>query len=201
MKKPYRNRDKPANKPSESVTPMSRIAAIGARIAEARRNRGLSQHDLALHLGITAGAVGQWEIGKNLPQMRTFEKLLDVLGVSRDYLMTGEDAAERGIAQDITEREALMLMRNLSPEGRLAVTTIMESMRNLDTGSPMNVVHLIETWASLPHDARSAASAMIEGLARSSLPSETPNRSPSSQEGRHKPRGLKSKSANDMLMR
>lgn len=88
--------------------------AIGIRIKEARGKRGLSQHDLALHLGITAGAVGQWETGDTRPTMTNFERMADVLGVSYQWLLTGDNPSETTRAQTKAEEAILFAIRKLN---------------------------------------------------------------------------------------
>ncbi len=184
-KVPIQNKtDRKNAKRSENL---DRAKAIGARIKQARHNKGLSQHDLALLLGITAGAVGQWEIGANLPQMSTFQKLVEVLDVSRDWLMIGDSPRERGIAQDVTEKRALVLIRELTPEGRVAAITAMEGWKHLEAGDPLSIVNLIERWSNLPAELRMAASSMIDGLARTNGIASTSIQSPK-QPNSSKPR-------------
>ncbi len=61
--------------------------ALGAKIQRARGNAGLSQHDLAIRLGCTAGAVGQWEVGITQPGKDKLVKLAAILALSLDELV------------------------------------------------------------------------------------------------------------------
>ena len=91
-----------------------RKVAIGSRIKLAREEQGLKQHHLAEHVGVTVSAVGQWEIGHTLPEMENFDRLPSILGVSREWLLTGNDADETGRAQTEGELLVLRLARHLS---------------------------------------------------------------------------------------
>jgi transcriptional regulator with XRE-family HTH domain len=88
---------------------------IGRRIREARVDADMSQHDLALRLGVTAGAVGQWEIGITIPKSQTLNRLPGILGVSHDWLV-GESNQQHRVAQTKAEETILRLSRRLSPD-------------------------------------------------------------------------------------
>ncbi|MFS1513603.1 helix-turn-helix domain-containing protein [Chengkuizengella sp. SCS-71B] len=62
--------------------------SMGKKIKELRKKRGLSQDDLAEHLGMTRANVSNYERDKNkyLPSS-SLMKIADVLGVSSDYLL------------------------------------------------------------------------------------------------------------------
>jgi transcriptional regulator with XRE-family HTH domain len=64
-----------------------RKVAIGRRIREARDNANMSQHNLALLLGVTAGAICQWETGRTIPKSEHLILLPSLLSVARDWLV------------------------------------------------------------------------------------------------------------------
>ena len=66
---------------------------LGERIAALRRNRGMSQAELAEHLGISPSAMGMYEQGRREPSAQTLVALSRELGVSTDFLLTGKAAA------------------------------------------------------------------------------------------------------------
>lgn len=63
--------------------------AIGQRLAEARDDRRLSQTDIAGALGVSRGAVGQWETGQTTPSTENLAEAALELRVSFDWLATG----------------------------------------------------------------------------------------------------------------
>ena len=63
---------------------------LGARIAALRRNAGLSQAELAQRLQISASAMGMYEQGRREPSAQTLVALSRELGVSTDFLLTGQ---------------------------------------------------------------------------------------------------------------
>jgi transcriptional regulator with XRE-family HTH domain len=62
---------------------------LGARIAALRRERGMSQAELADKLGCSASAVGMYEQGRREPSVDMLVELSRILEVSTDYLLTG----------------------------------------------------------------------------------------------------------------
>lgn len=60
---------------------------IGNRIAEARKRFGLSQAELAQRLFISSQAVGKWERGESMPDITTFGRMAEFLGVDLNYFL------------------------------------------------------------------------------------------------------------------
>ncbi len=67
---------------------------IGSRIAALRRERGLTQEELAEKLNVTAQAVSKWECDNSCPDISLLPTLAKLLGVSTDTLLTGEASPE-----------------------------------------------------------------------------------------------------------
>jgi len=63
---------------------------IGKFIAECRKNKGLTQMQLAEKLNITDRAVSKWENGKSMPDTSIMLELCDILGISVNDLLSGE---------------------------------------------------------------------------------------------------------------
>ncbi|HVF62200.1 MAG TPA: helix-turn-helix transcriptional regulator [Thermoanaerobaculia bacterium] len=69
----------------------SRLAlqAFGRRLAEVRKERGLSQKAIAVELGVSDDVVSKYERGAHAPKIETLVRLRAVLAVSLDYLLAG----------------------------------------------------------------------------------------------------------------
>lgn len=85
-----------------------------------RQEKGLSQKQLALAVGVSPGNIGDWESGKSKPGYNALVKLASALDVSGDLLL--------GLCQDISdpalswkEQELLTACRALPPAARLDV--------------------------------------------------------------------------------
>ncbi len=63
---------------------------IGKFIAEARKNRKITQSELAEKLGITDRSVSNWENGKNMPDLSLFKPLCEILNITINELLSGE---------------------------------------------------------------------------------------------------------------
>lgn len=68
---------------------------LGERIAFLRGRFGWSQAELARRLHISSSAVGMYEQGRREPSLDVVVTLSRVLGVSVDYLLTGECLCRR----------------------------------------------------------------------------------------------------------
>lgn len=62
--------------------------AMGERIAQLRRMRGLSQAKLASALGLSTSTIAMYEQGRREPSVSILVALADTLGVTLDYLIT-----------------------------------------------------------------------------------------------------------------
>ena len=58
---------------------------IGSKIAKARKAINISQAQLAQRLFISPQAVGKWERGESIPDIVTFNRLAEILGVDLNY--------------------------------------------------------------------------------------------------------------------
>lgn len=58
---------------------------LGSKIAKARKKKNMSQAQLAQLLFISPQAVGKWERGESIPDIITFSRLAEILGVDLNY--------------------------------------------------------------------------------------------------------------------
>lgn len=65
--------------------------ALGERLREIRITAGLTQPELAEHLGYRSGAnrVSDWEIGKHIPSLPLLERIAGVYGITVSELLQG----------------------------------------------------------------------------------------------------------------
>lgn len=64
---------------------------IGNRISKYRKAKGLTQEELANHLGVSSQAVSKWENDASCPDISLLPQLCKVLGISTDELLTGKN--------------------------------------------------------------------------------------------------------------
>ena len=63
---------------------------IGKRIALLRKEKGLTQEELATHMGVSPQAVSKWENDQTCPDISALPRLARLLGVSVDELLEGK---------------------------------------------------------------------------------------------------------------
>lgn len=63
------------------------VAEVGTRIAEARRELGLSQTSAAERIGCAQSALAMWETGSRIPSLENFLAICRGLGVRPDRLL------------------------------------------------------------------------------------------------------------------
>ena len=71
--------------------------AIGSYIARKRKDRNLTQEQLAEQLGVSNKTISKWERGKCMPDYSVIQKLCQALHVTLPELMDGEDAADSSV--------------------------------------------------------------------------------------------------------
>lgn len=67
---------------------------LGQRIAALRRQKNMSQADLARKLKISPSAVGMYEQDRRTPSTELLVNMAGVFGVSTDFLLTGQPHSE-----------------------------------------------------------------------------------------------------------
>ncbi|WP_441254362.1 LexA family protein [Aeromonas sp. A600620] len=75
---------------------------INERIKQTRKRLGYSQEILGSRVGVSRVSISQWERGENTPNGRYLNELAAALGVTVDWLLTGEgDAPSSSVEQRI----------------------------------------------------------------------------------------------------
>ena len=68
---------------------------LGHRIADLRKESGMTQLDLAGKMGVTDKAVSKWERDLACPDVNSMARLAGIFGVSVDELMQGKAGTNR----------------------------------------------------------------------------------------------------------
>lgn len=71
---------------------------IGEKIAKARKEKNMSQAQLAQQIFISPQAVGKWERGESMPDITTFDRLAEILGVDLNYFSENASSVAAEIA-------------------------------------------------------------------------------------------------------
>jgi transcriptional regulator with XRE-family HTH domain len=86
---------------------------IGNKIAAARKRINISQAQLAERLFISSQAVGKWERGESMPDIITFNRLAEILGVDLNYFSESLQSA----VNEMTPVESLVKQSKELPSG------------------------------------------------------------------------------------
>lgn len=100
------------------------LKEIGQRIVDRRKKLGLTQEALAEKGDMTTQFVSYAEAGKRAMRPENLKKISEALGVSADYLLTG----------DVIDKDLLILsdkMRNLTPSQLRIVENIIDECVSL----------------------------------------------------------------------
>lgn len=107
------------------------VIKIGKYIAGKRKRLGLTQKQLAEKLGMSDKSVSKWERGVCLPDVSVYMELCDILGISINEFLAGEDISQENIIKKSEDnliqvaKESKYKQRNLkSMIAALSIITI-----------------------------------------------------------------------------
>lgn len=90
--------------------------SFGENLKNVRKQRNITQEELAETLGVSRQAISKWESDKGYPETEKLLLLSKALNISLDYLMN--DASE---IQEKEHREEKNVV--IAPSGKIAITT------------------------------------------------------------------------------
>lgn len=108
-------------------------AAVGSRIQGYRKQRGLTQTDLAEAVGLKRSSLCNVEAGRQHPLLHTFVMLAQVLGVSIADLMPGAPLPVGSVR--MTEAQIVKQMRSLRDELDRCIGRFAGSDPQVETGA------------------------------------------------------------------
>ena len=86
---------------------------IGKFIANCRKEKKLTQEQLAEKLNISKNAVSKWERGLNLPDVSIMQELCKILGITLNELFIGENIIEEKY-KEVADNNLLNALENSS---------------------------------------------------------------------------------------
>ncbi|HHW00615.1 MAG TPA: helix-turn-helix transcriptional regulator [Clostridiaceae bacterium] len=75
-------------------------AAVGKYIAQKRKEKNLTQEQLAEKIGVSNKSISKWECGKCMPDYSIIESLCRELGITVSELIAGEDKGQNNSIYD-----------------------------------------------------------------------------------------------------
>ena len=114
--------------------PMDQIK-IGKFIAECRKQKNLTQMQLAEKLGITDKAISKWERGIAMPDSSIMLELCEILGISVNELLSGER-----ICMESNDQKNEQLLLEMAKELEKKNKTIWNAMWTIMTVSIIGLI-------------------------------------------------------------
>lgn len=100
--------------------------SVGSRMKERRESLGMTQVQLAELLGVTKGAIGNYETDANSPKASILYKVFEVLKCDANYLFQDEIRERREYTASPHEMEHLVKKyRSLDAYGKEAVDSVL----------------------------------------------------------------------------
>lgn len=112
------------------------LMTLGERIKQLRKEKGMTQEELAKTLGVIRGTLSVWEIDKAEPDNKTLGKIADYFDVTIDYLLgrdTEPDNFDNNLRQILSKMsdeegqqtiKILELIKQMSPEDKKMIMDI-----------------------------------------------------------------------------
>ena len=76
---------------------------IGRFIAKCRKKKNLTQQELAERLGVSDRSIGNWENGRNMPDLALFKPLCEELDITLNDLISGEEVSQNKYQEKFEE--------------------------------------------------------------------------------------------------
>ena len=114
---------------------------FGTLIATMRKERGMTQLELAEKMGVTDKAVSKWERDLSFPDVNTLPKLAEIFDVTVDELMqTKKEAKENVTGNKVSEIVALVL--KAIPLAMGIAVVVLSVMKELETNTAIMMLGL-----------------------------------------------------------
>lgn len=101
--------------------------SVGSRIKELRENKGISRSELADKIGVTIGAISNYENEVSSPKEPILFKLMEILGCDANYLFQDSiniPSNKNNIS--VAEYEHIKKYRKLDTHGKDMVDTVLQ---------------------------------------------------------------------------
>lgn len=92
---------------------------LSAKLTSLRKQKGLTQMDLAEKLNVSRQAISRWEVGTAVPSTDNLKVLSELYGVTVDYLLND------GAVQIHEERAPISVSKNHTPKTRKSMMLLL----------------------------------------------------------------------------
>lgn len=100
--------------------------SIGSRIKECREKLGITQEELATLLGVSKGAIGNYEAGIGYPKVENMTKLFKILKTDANFLF--QDEVSPKVKEMLTnqEKQHIKKYRQLDVYGKRMIDCVLD---------------------------------------------------------------------------
>ena len=107
-------------------------ATFGDRLAAAREQAGLSQKELATRLGVKTATMAAWEDDLKEPRANRLQMLSGMLGVSLNWLMTGQGDGPTGPVEEVDVPDEVIVLLDRIRATRVEISEASERLAKLE---------------------------------------------------------------------
>ncbi len=124
---------------------------IGKFILDCRKKKNMTQSELAEKLGVSDRTIGNWENGRNMPDLSLFKPLCDELGITINELLSGESIKKEKYQEKFEENIINTIdysTRKINLSNNV-IGYILISLGILITLSAMTAINSDSSWGSV----------------------------------------------------
>ncbi len=107
---------------------------VGRFIATLRKEKGMTQKDLAEKLGVTDKAVSKWETGKCYPDIEIIEKISNLFNISINEILNGEKILPEKIQEEADKTIIQVIKNNKKEKNKGRIIALLLSIITLVSG-------------------------------------------------------------------
>ena len=112
---------------------------FGSTIAALRKEKGMTQLELAQSMGVTDKAVSKWERNLSFPDVASLPRLAEQLGVSVDELLEAKTSAQEELARNKVRPLIELVLKAVA----LAMGVGVTALSIMDEVEPRNALCLL----------------------------------------------------------
>ena len=112
---------------------------FGMMIAGLRKERGMTQLELAEKMGVTDKAVSKWERDLSFPDVSSLPRLAEIFDISVDELMQGRGSGQGRTAGEKAGTLVDVILKGVAAAMGIAVT-VLSFLERIDTQSALGML-------------------------------------------------------------
>ena len=112
---------------------------FGMMIAGLRKERGMTQLELAEKMGVTDKAVSKWERDLSFPDVSSLPRLAEIFEISVDELMQGRGSGQGRTAGEKAGTLVDVILKGVAAAMDIAVT-VLSFLERIDTQSALGML-------------------------------------------------------------